>query len=146
VPNLGKGSGFNFKLSKGCKATVLASFSKDEKKLPAKSAPDFWYALCMNQDCAHFLPSRTRWCTHNHEPTHTQNVCEAVRAFASDEVFVMERNFNKELDAEQVCSIYDEFVEATHINVEAYMHVVHGTRSTLCRRLPTKSVPWIRPR
>jgi len=127
VPNMGKGDGFGFTLSKGCKATVLASFSEKAKKLPAKSAPDFWYALCMNQDCAHFLPSRTRWCNKDHAPTHTQSVCEAVRSFAFDDIFVMEKNFNKDLDADQMCSIYDEFVEATHINVEAYMHVVHGT-------------------
>jgi hypothetical protein len=127
IPNMGKGAGFSFELSKNCKPTVQASFAKDQKKLPAKSAPDFWYALCMNQDCAHFLPSRTRWCTHDHQPTHTASVCEAVRTFAQDEVFIMEKNLGHELDSEQMCSIYDDFVQASHINAEAYMHVVHGT-------------------
>jgi len=39
----------------------------------------------------------------------------------------MDRRF-EELDEDQVCKIYDEFVEETHINVEAYMHVVHGRK------------------
>jgi len=122
VPNMGTGEGFKFKLSKDCKHTVLASLTP-QKKMPSVSAPDFWYALCMNQDCAHFLPSRTRWCTQNHQPTHSASVCEAVRLFAHDEVAIAGP---KEMDAEEVCSVYDEFVEDSHINVEAYMHVVHG--------------------
>jgi len=122
VPNMGKGEGFKFKLGKACKQVVLASLAP-QKKMPAASAPDFWYALCMNQDCAHFLPSRTRWCTQNHQPTHSASVCEAVRLFAHDEVAVFGP---KEMDSDQVCNMYDEFVEDSHINVEAYMHVVHG--------------------
>jgi len=126
IPNLGDGSGFNFVPSKQCKPTVLASFGKDKKQIPAKSAPDFWYALCMNQDCAHFLPSRTRWCSHDHAPTHSASVCEHIRNYAHEEIFVMEKNMNQNLDADQICHIYDEFVEDTHVNVEAYLHVVHG--------------------
>lgn len=124
IPNMGKGAGFKFKLSKDCKPIVMASLAP-QKKLPSKSAPDFWYALCMNQDCAHFLPSRTRWCTESHQPTHSAAVCEAVRVFASDEVAILG---SKELNAEQVCGMYDEFVEDSHINEEAYMHVVHGVK------------------
>merc|ERR1719498_1538721 len=126
VPNMGKGAGFGFELSKDCKPLVKSSFG-GKKTIPAKSAPDFWYAMCMNQDCAHFLPSRTRWCTHEHQPTHSASVCEAVRIYSRDEVFVMERNMGKNLNADEVCSIYDDFVEDTHINVEAYNHVVYGT-------------------
>lgn len=129
VPNVGKGDGFDFKLLKACKPTVEASFAKGQKSLPAKSAPDFWYALCMNQDCAHFLPSRTRWCTKSHSPTHAQSVCEAVRHFAHEDAHTMEKNLNHELDADQICNIYDDFVESTHVNVEAYNHVVHGTEN-----------------
>lgn len=122
VPNMGKGEGFKFKMSKDCEKIVLASLAP-QKKMPARSAPDFWYALCMNQDCAHFLPSRTRWCTQNHQPTHSASVCEAVRLFAHDEAAVFGP---KEMDADQVCEMYEEFVEDSHIDVEAYMHVVHG--------------------
>jgi len=125
VPNMGEGDGFKFKLSKDCKHVVLASLAP-QKKMPAKSAPDFWYALCMNQDCAHFLPSRTRWCSTNHQPTHSASFCEAVRLFAHDEVAVLGP---KEVEADEVCNMYDEFVEDSHINVEAYMHVVHGKKN-----------------
>lgn len=128
IPGFGDGSGFNFVVSKDCKKTVLASFGKKKTKLPAKDAPDFWYALCMNQDCAHFLPSRTRWCTDNHAPTHSASVCEHMRNYVHDDAHVMEKNLNQDLDADQVCKIYDDFVEDTHVNVEAYLHVVHGTK------------------
>jgi len=124
IPNMGKGSGLKFKVAKDCKLIVAASFAP-AKKLKAENAPDFWYALCMNQDCAHFLPSRTRWCTEDHQPTHSAAVCEAMRLYSRDEVTVIG---DKELDAEEVCGIYDEFVENAYINVEAYLHVVHGKK------------------
>jgi len=127
VPNLGKGTGKEFELSKDCKPTVMASMA-GKKTLPADKAADFWYALCMNQDCAHFLPSRTRWCKHDHQPTHSQSVCESVRVYAQDEVHVMSKNLGLSLDADQVCGIYDDFVEDTHANVMAYQHVVHGIK------------------
>jgi len=127
IPNMGKGSGFGFELSKDCKPLVKASFG-GKKDVAAKSVPDFWYAICMNQDCAHFLPSRTRWCTHEHQPTHSATVCEAVRVYAKDEVFVMEQNLGHNLNEHEVCTIYDDFVEDSHINVEAYNHVVYQTK------------------
>merc|ERR1719310_2484178 len=104
----------------------MASYAP-AKTLKAQRAPDFWYALCMNQDCAHFLPSRTRWCTENHQPTHSASVCEAVRLFAHDEMTIFGA---KELEADEVCNMYDEFVEDSYINVDAYMHVVHGKKHT----------------
>jgi len=122
IPNMGKGEGFKFKLSKKCESIVLSSLAP-AKTLPSRSAPDFWYALCMNQDCAHFLPSRTRWCTENHQPTHYASVCESVRVFAHDEISIFGK---KQLDAGDVCNMYEEFVENSHIDVEAYNHVVHG--------------------
>lgn len=122
IPNMGKGEGFKFELSKKCEAIVLASLAP-AKTLPSRSAPDFWYALCMNQDCAHFLPSRTRWCTQNHQPTHYASVCESVRLFAHDEISIFGK---KQLEAGEVCNMYEEFVENSHIDTEAYMHVVHG--------------------
>lgn len=122
IPHMGTGAGFKFKLSKDCKPIVMASLAP-EKTLPSRNAPDFWYALCMNQDCAHFLPSRTRWCSESHQPTHSAAVCEAVRRFAHDEITIFSK---QELDAGEVCDMYDEFVEASHIDVDAYMHVVHG--------------------
>lgn len=125
VPNMGKGSGDKFKVSKDCKDIVLASLSP-AKALPASNAPDFWYALCMNQDCAHFLPSRTRWCTQNHAPTHSVTVCEAIRRFASDEVLIE----GGEMKPDDVCDMYKDFVEDTYILTDAYMHCVHGRHHT----------------
>jgi len=120
----GKGSGKDFEVSEDCEPIVVNTF-KPETSLPATSVPDFWYALCMNQDCAHFLPSRTRWCTQNRQPLHSAAVCEAIRTYARDEVIV---NGEKDMNAREVCTIYDEFVEDSHINVEAYMHVMHGKK------------------
>lgn len=127
IPNLGKGAGFEFMLRDSCESTVQASFAKGKSTLPANEAPDFWYATCMNQDCAHFLPSRTRWCSHDHAPAHSASVCEAVRHYAKDKIFVMEKAMSQDLSAAQTCKIYDQFVEDTHVNVEAYLHVVRGT-------------------
>jgi hypothetical protein len=124
IPNMGEGEGPKFEVTKQCESIVLKSM-KPQTSLPSTNAADFWYALCMNQDCAHFLPSRTRWCTHDHMPTHSSSVCEAMRTYARDEVTIFG---SKELSAKDVCSMYDEFVEDTHINVEAYMHVVHGIK------------------
>jgi len=136
IPNVGDGAGDSFELSKSCKPTVLASLAP-EKKLTSGSAADFWYALCMNQDCAHFLPSRTRWCDEDHSPTHSQVVCEALRNYAKDETDIVS---SKELDAEQVCSIYEEFVEDTHVNVQAYMVVTHG-KVELEEKVPSPDDP-----
>jgi Cys-rich protein (TIGR01571 family) len=122
IPNMGAGKGAEFKLSKDCKPIVLASIAP-AKQIPASTAPDFWYALCANQDCAHFLPSRTRWCTDNHGPTHSSLVCEAVRDFTKDAVDVFGPG---ELDADDVCETYTEFVQDTVILLDAYGHVVHG--------------------
>lgn len=127
IPNLGKGAGFEFVPHERCEPTVKASFKNGKSTLPANEAPDFWYATCMNQDCAHFLPSRTRWCSHDHAPAHSASVCEAVRHYAKDDIFVMEKATAQDLTAAQICKIYDEFVEDTHVNVEAYLHVVRGT-------------------
>lgn len=122
IPNMGVGEGTNFTVTEECESIVLKSL-KPQSALPSKNAPDFWYALCMNQDCAHFLPSRTRWCKQSHMPTHSASVCEAIRTYARDEVTIFG---SQELSSKEVCEMYDEFVEDTHINVEAYLHVVHG--------------------
>jgi hypothetical protein len=125
IPNVaGSGSGKKFKVSKECKP-IVAKTLQPETSLPSTVVPDFWFSLCMNQNCAHFLPSRTRWCTEDHQPLHSAAVCEAIRTYARDEVIVVG---DKKMKAKEICSIYDEFVEDSHINVEAYMHVMHRTK------------------
>mmetsp|Transcript_96694 Transcript_96694/g.167825 ORF Transcript_96694/g.167825 Transcript_96694/m.167825 type:complete len:318 (+) Transcript_96694:88-1041(+) len=121
VPNVGTGSGFSFELSQKCEPTVAKAIAPAEA-LAGPSVPDFWYAMCMSQDCAHFLPSRTRWCDVNRAPTHSAAVCEGIRTFAKDEVTIVSA---KEMEPTDICKIYSEFVEETLINLEAYMHVIH---------------------
>jgi hypothetical protein len=121
IPHMGAGSGPDFEVSKHCEPTSLANFAEGSKTLLASKVPDFWFAMCMNQDCGHFLPSRTRWCNVDRAPTHGAAVCEAVRSFAREDVTT-----GKDYSAEEVCGVYDDFVKETHINVEAYEHVVYG--------------------
>lgn len=131
IPNMGKGSGHKFKLSKRCKSTAQNAMGASPR-IPADDAANFWYSLCVNQDCAHFLPSRTRWCNANHEPTHSAQVCEAMRTFVNREVSKEEE---KDFDATQLCGMYKDFVKETHVEYKAYMDVVHDGK------VP-KSQPW----
>jgi len=122
VPRTGKGALLNFEVSDHCTTAVAAAFAPD-KTLASSSVPDFWYAMCMNQDCAHFLPSRAKWCNVHREPTHSVVVCEAARRFAIDEVVVHESGA---MSPEQICALYGEFVEEMGMDLSAYEQVVHG--------------------
>jgi len=122
VPNMGHGPLINFHVDKSCIPAVKSAFAPDTK-LSTEHVPDFWYAMCVNQDCAHFLPSRTRWCDVEEEPTHGIAVCDALRTFVNDEVEVL--GPGKNVGASEVCEMYGEFVKEMGINVEAYEHVMH---------------------
>mmetsp|Transcript_108408 Transcript_108408/g.317162 ORF Transcript_108408/g.317162 Transcript_108408/m.317162 type:complete len:338 (-) Transcript_108408:96-1109(-) len=122
VPRTGSGPLLGFRVSPACAGAVAAAFAP-EARLASASVPDFWYAMCMNQDCAHFLPSRTRWCDIQRQPTHSATVCEAARRFALDEVLVHE---TKTMSPEQICALYGEFVKEMGIDVDAYEHVMHN--------------------
>jgi len=137
VPNMGKGAGFDFQLAKSCKTEALKSMAPNTE-LPAESAPNFWYALCMNQDCAHFLPSRTRWCTSNHQPTHAASVCEALHSFIKGKLDL--KVLHSHVNAGEMCGMFESFVEETHLDYEAYMHVVHDRVPGLAVGKPSKSM------
>lgn len=122
VPNTGSGPLLNFKVSPECEPMVAATFAPD-KRLDTLSVPDFWYAVCSNQDCAHLLPSRTKWCKIQRPPTHSHVVCEAVRKFARDEA---EIHAEGAMTPKQICSLYGEFVKETGIDVDAYEKVMHS--------------------
>jgi len=122
VPHMGTGPLEDFELSSQCESSVKAAFGGKDK-LDSVSVPDFWYAMCMNQDCAHFLPSRTKWCDVKRQPTHSVTVCDEAHKFATDEVSVAAPH---KMDAEDVCSVYGEFVKEMGIDVKAYNHVMHG--------------------
>lgn len=121
VPNTGYGPLLNFKVSAECEPMVAAAFAPD-KTLDTSSVPDFWYAVCSNQDCAHFLPSRTKWCKIQRAPKHSHVVCEALRKFARDEAEIHEEGA---MTPKQICFLYGEFVKETGIDVDAYEKVIH---------------------
>lgn len=130
VPNMGSGSLMNFKVSSQC-MTVVSSAIKPHQYMSTSKVPDFWYAMCMNQNCAHFLPSRTKWCNEKLAPTHSVVVCEALRKFAADEAAVHEEG---KLEPKQMCDLYGEFVREMGIDVDSYEHVIHSDSP---RRLPS---------
>jgi hypothetical protein len=126
VPNIGAGPMTNFKISETCEMAVTGALAP-KKDCSVDEVPDFWYSMCFNQDCAHFLPSRTRWCSINRAPTHSHKVCDGVRKFAKDESTLLMKLAGKEaVSPEKICSIYGEFVTETGIDIEAYEAVMLG--------------------
>jgi len=130
VPNMGSGPLQDFKVSSQC-TSVVSSAIKPQVHMSTSKVPDFWYAMCMNQNCAHFLPSRTKWCNEKLTPTHSVVVCEALRKFALDEAAVHEEG---NLEPKQMCDLYGEFVREMGIDVDSYEHVIHSDSP---RRLPS---------
>jgi len=127
VPNTGSGPLMNFELSPKCEPTVASAFAPDQS-LDSASVPDFWYAVCNNQNCAHFLPSRTKWCKTQKPPTHSYMICEGVRKFAHDEVQVHEGGM---MTPNQICALYGEFVKEMGIDADAYKKVIHHKTAKL---------------
>eukprot|EP00929_Paragymnodinium_shiwhaense_P047150 TRINITY_DN23919_c0_g1_i1.p2 TRINITY_DN23919_c0_g1~~TRINITY_DN23919_c0_g1_i1.p2 ORF type:complete len:315 (+),score=75.93 TRINITY_DN23919_c0_g1_i1:78-1022(+) len=130
IPNIGSGPLINFKVAPTCEPAVQKHFEGAESIDSAK-VPDLWYGLCMNQDCAHYLPSRTRWCEVQEIPTHSASVCDAARKFASDGVAAMSK---PAMTPKDVCGLYEDFVREIGHDVEAYEHIVHCDTSS---RVPT---------
>merc|ERR1719198_605521 len=122
----------NFKLSETCDKAVSGAIAPEEE-VSATSVPDFWYAMCFNQDCAHFLPSRTRWCNINKTPSHSAKVCQGLRAFALDESKVKKGQL---MTANEICEVYQDFVTETGIDIEAYESVMQGDSA---KRVPVPS-------
>jgi len=79
----------------------------------------------MNQDCAHFLPSRTRWCRTQRQPTHSVMVCDAARTYALGEVRSRAADM---MSPDEICAMYGAFVRAMGVDVDAYEHVMHEGR------------------
>lgn len=129
IEGLGQGPLTNFAVADTCAPLVLATLAP-EKDLSASHVPDFWYAMCVNQDCAHFLQSRTKWCQMSHPPTHSIAVCEAARDFAKDEITVLDDALGDgKMNAKEICDVYSEYVKEMGSNVEAYEHVMHTDSS-----------------
>jgi len=130
VSNTGTGPLLDFKISDQCTDAVASAFHPMEE-LESSMVPDFWYAMCMNQDCAHFLQSRSKWCNTQKTPTHSYVVCEAVRKFAMDAVQAHEE---KTMTPHQICALYGEFVKEMGIDVDAYEHAIHSDTTERVRR------------
>jgi len=131
MENVGSGPLFNFKISSKCEPMVTAHFDpKGASFIESAEVPDLWYGICMNQDCGHYLPSRTRWCQFQMTPSHSVQVCEALLKFTTD---VTKSQGAASMDAKAVCALYGDFVAATGHDVEAYEAIVH---SDTVRRVP----------
>jgi hypothetical protein len=104
---------------------------KPETALPTEKVPDFWYQFCLSQDCAHYLPSRHRWCAINKSPTpqHSNQLCLLVRDYAIRNA----ASFGGDkMNAKDMCKMYIGFIDESLINVEAYEYVVHdGSRESI---------------
>jgi hypothetical protein len=130
VPNMGSGALANSEVSPQCVPTVEAVLGMDGM-LKTDHLPDFWYALCMNQDCAHFLPSRTKWCDTAREPTHSAMVCEAARGFAKFKIggrrlFGMRPP--EDMKSDQICDLYSNFVEEVGMDLKTWNAIAHGVK------------------
>ena len=137
VPNIGAGPMTNFKISETCEMAVSGALAP-KAACTVGEVPDFWYSMCFNQDCAHFLPSRTRWCSVNRAPTHGHRVCDGVRKFAQDESQLMKKiEGDAPLKPENLCEVYKEFVTETGIDIEAYEAVMLGDT---VKRVPVPDV------
>eukprot|EP00927_Polykrikos_kofoidii_P026466 TRINITY_DN23546_c0_g1_i1.p1 TRINITY_DN23546_c0_g1~~TRINITY_DN23546_c0_g1_i1.p1 ORF type:complete len:301 (+),score=30.89 TRINITY_DN23546_c0_g1_i1:73-975(+) len=121
LPDVVSGPLIDPKMSSQCKTIVSKAFAP-RPSLPASEVPDLWYSVCMNNDCQHTLPSRTRWCSGHQHPTHSIDVCEAARKFMTDAMFVLREPF---VDAKRACELYEDFAEELGVDVEAYEHIVH---------------------
>lgn len=103
---------------------------KPEKALPTEKVPDFWYQFCLSQHCAHYLPSRHRWCTLNKSPTpqHSNQLCLLVRDYAIRN----QGTFGSSMVAKDMCKMYVGFMDESLVNVEAYEYVVHdGSKANI---------------
>merc|ERR1719215_1049488 len=120
VPRVGKGTLFDFEIAPTCEPTVAAAF-KPHTSLASNSMPDFWYSMCLNQDCAHFLQSRTRWCQISRTPTHSVSVCEGMRRFAVDEVSVHSLSA---MSPKEACDLYAQYVEEMAEDVQVYLSIM----------------------
>jgi len=119
IPNMGAGPLFAVKLSWKCEALVLEAIAPEDS-LDSSKLPDFLYSMCVNQDCAHYLSSRTKWCKMEHPPTHSNAVCEGLSEFAR-------ANFTGLVTtAKGICDVYRGFAEMMGTNVKAYESVMHA--------------------
>lgn len=104
--------------------TAIESAMADKNPMPKSDVPSFWYTFCVSQDCAHYLPSRHRWCQVNHapSPTHSNAICLLVEEYANENLPKVK---SPKLDPKEMCALYAGFMSEVLRNAEAYEYVVH---------------------
>jgi len=119
---------------------AISKAMKPETSMPKDKVPDFWYQFCLSQDCAHYLPSRHRWCKINKSPTpqHSNQLCLLVRDYA----IRGSASFSDKMTAQDMCKMYIGFMDESLVNVEAYEYVVHdGSKKNIAEpRDPQKAL------
>jgi len=132
VPNVARSNATleEFGVHEDCQPAVAKQI-KPEEALAKDKVPDFWYQFCLSQDCAHYLPSRHRWCSLNKSPTpqHSNQLCLLVRTYAQSSLSSFE---NSKLGADDICAMYTGFVDESLHNAEAYEYVTRdGTKANI---------------
>merc|ERR1719473_1938783 len=132
VPNLAVDNATleEFGVHEDCKPAVAKEI-KPEEALAKDKVPDFWYQFCLSQDCAHYLPSRHRWCSLNKSPTpqHSNQLCLLVRTYAQSSLSSFE---NSKLGPDDICAMYLGFVDESLHNAEAYEYVTRdGSKANM---------------
>lgn len=122
VPRVGSGMIHISDTKKTCEPTVEAALD-GAPTISSSSVPNFWYALCMNQDCAHMLPSRTKWCNISRPPSHSAAVCAAARTFALRHVESQPPYY---MGHGEVCGLFSAFHKEMATDVAAYRRVLYG--------------------
>lgn len=125
VPNMGKGPLTNFQADPACVPAVSAVL-KPHLTITKDHVPSVLYAMCMNQDCAHYLPSRARWCTVQHEPRVSHELCESLLKFSRKGVHAKSTEKMVEYSPSNICQVFKGFGEAMGVSIAAYEHVMHG--------------------
>jgi len=119
---------------------AISKAMKPDTTMPKDKVPDFWYQFCLSQDCAHYLPSRHRWCKINKSPTpqHSNQLCLLVRDYAIRGIGA----FKDMMTAQDMCKMYIGFMDESLVNVEAYEYVVHdGSKKNIAEpRDPQKAL------
>lgn len=139
VPRVGTGPMTNFRISETC-APMVREVMGSQHTIPAAKAGEFWYLTCLNQDCAHFLPSRTKWCDIDQAPTHTAWVCDSARHYV--EKHVAEKG--ADVNSSDMCNLYADFVKDSGIDVEAFEHVMHADTSNRIPQLDDEASKALR--
>jgi len=127
VPRIGTGPLHDFDIAHTCINMTRGVLGGDHKPVARGEAGDVWYNICLNQDCAHHLPSRSKWCDVDRAPTHSAWVCESSRRHMHTSA---KKRETEKISASELCGLYDKFVDELNVDVDAYHFVMHSGNAT----------------